>query len=143
MLVKTILRAKGTEVVTAQADATVAQIARLLRDKRIGCVVIAEAGGRIAGIVSERDIVQGLANEGPAFLDRRASQAMVREVVSCTAETSVEELMMLMTARRIRHLPVVENGRLTGIVSIGDVVKNRLDELESEAVQLRNYIVGA
>src|SRR3990172_10235818 len=97
MLVKTILRAKGTEVVTAQADATVAQIARLLRDKRIGCVVIAEAGGRIAGIVSERDIVQGLANEGPAFLDRRASQAMVREVVSCTAETSVEELMMLMT----------------------------------------------
>ena len=143
MLVKTILRAKGTEVVTAQAEATVAEIARLLRDKRIGCVVIAEAGGRIAGIVSERDIVQGLANEGPAFLDRRASQAMVREVVSCTAETSVEELMMLMTARRIRHLPVVENGRLTGIVSIGDVVKNRLDELESEAVQLRNYIVGA
>jgi CBS domain-containing protein len=143
MLVKTILRAKGTEVVTAQAEATVAEIARLLRDKRIGCVVIAEAGGRIAGIISERDIVQGLANEGPAFLDRRASQAMVREVVSCTSETSVEELMMLMTARRIRHLPVVENGRLIGIVSIGDVVKNRLDELESETVQLRNYIVGA
>lgn len=143
MLVRSILEAKGSGVVTTHGEARIADIVRLLREERIGCVVIVEPGGKVAGIVSERDVVRGLAAEGTSFLNRRASEAMTREVVTCDLDTSVEELMKEMTERRVRHLPVVHAERLRGIVSIGDVVKIRLDELEAEAADLRNYITRA
>jgi CBS domain-containing protein len=142
MNVAGILRAKGTSVVTIRSDATVAELVRGLRDARIGAMVVSDDGRAVDGIVSERDVVRGLAERGVSVLDAKVADVMTRQVVTCAANDSVKQLMSDMTRRRVRHLPVVQDGALIGIVSIGDVVKNRLEEMETEANVLREAYIG-
>lgn len=143
MNVATILETKGRAVVTIAPDATIADAVDLLRRKGIGAVVVSDDGVTMGGILSERDIVHALADRGAQALAASVADLMTRHVYSCGPSDTVADLMAEMTRRRIRHLPVVENGRLAGIVSIGDVVKNRLDEVESEASSLRQFITSA
>lgn len=143
MRVSTIIQSKGTIVYTIAPDATVADAVARLRDLRIGALVVSGGGGAIDGIVSERDIVHGLAADGTGLLDRKVADLMTVEVVTCAPEDTGRGVLGYMTERRIRHVPVVEDGRLTGMVSIGDVVKSRLDEIMREAEALRNYISQA
>ena len=142
MNVDGILKVKGTDIVTIRPDATIAQAVDRLREKRIGAVVVSADGASADGVLSERDIVRGLAEHGASLLDRRVSQVMTRAVITCAPDDKVADLMALMTERRIRHLPVMRNGRLAGLVSIGDVVKNRVDEIEFETNSLKTYIAG-
>ena len=143
MRVSTIIQSKGTIVYTIAPDATVADAVARLRDLRIGALVVSGDGGAIDGIVSERDIVHGLAEDGTGLLDRKVADLMTVEVVTCAPEDTGRGVLGYMTERRIRHVPVVEDGRLTGMVSIGDVVKSRLDEIMREAEALRDYISQA
>jgi CBS domain-containing protein len=143
MNVEAILNAKGRLVVTIAPEATVGAAVDLMRRRGIGAVVVSADGATLAGILSERDIVHALADRGPDLLTLPVSALMTRHVYTCKPADSIADLMAEMTERRIRHLPVVENGRLTGIVSIGDVVKSRLDEVESEASSLRQFITSA
>ena len=143
MNVNDILKAKGRDVATVAPDATVTDAVRLLHRRGIGALVVSADGNRLDGILSERDIVHALAAHGAAVLDRRVAELMTRRVVTCTPNDTIAELMGEMTRRRIRHLPVVDRGRLAGLVSIGDVVKNRLEEMESETTSLRQFIAGA
>ena len=143
MDVETILRNKGRAVATIRPDETVGAAVEALVSGNIGALVASEDGEHVDGIVSERDIVHALARHGDALLALTVAEVMTRSVVTCDPTESVAELMAEMTNRRIRHLPVVQNGRLCGIVSIGDVVKNRLDEIEYEARSLRSFIAGA
>ena len=143
MRVSTIIQSKGTIVYTIAPDATVADAVARLRDLRIGALVVSGGGGAIDGIVSERDIVHGLAADGTGLLDRKVADLMTVEVVTCAPEDTGRGVLGYMTERRIRHVPVVEDGRLTGMVSIGDVVKSRLDEIMREAEALRDYISQA
>jgi CBS domain-containing protein len=143
MNVEAILRDKGRAVATIRPDQTIKAALAALRDRNIGALVVSEDGERVLGIISERDIVHGLADHGGALLAMSVSEAMTRRVTTCDPTDSVADLMAEMTNRRIRHLPVVQNGRLIGIVSIGDLVKNRLDEIEYEARSLRSFIAGA
>jgi CBS domain-containing protein len=140
MQVASILASKGRNVVTAKPEASIPEIAQLLKTKKIGAAVVVDAGEHVIGIISERDLVHGLARHGARMLDMHVAELMTRDVVTCTSDLDVDEVMKEMTVSRIRHLPVVDAGRLTGIVSIGDVVKSRLDELEDEANQLKRYI---
>ncbi len=142
MLVGQILATKGSKVVTTRPDATIAEVAKLLRREKIGAVVVTEAGA-LCGIISERDVARGLADHGAELLEMKVGQLMTREVVTCAPEDSVDHLRETMTARRFRHLPVLRDGEMVGIVSIGDVVKHRLDELEAETHQLQDYIAGS
>ncbi len=140
MKVADILAHKGNRVVTIKSDASVRTAVKRLALERIGALVVSDDGEHVDGIVSERDIVLALAEEGAEILDpsRRVEELMTRSVRVCTPEDSVAHLMKVMTLHRIRHLPVVADGRLVGIVSIGDVVKNRLEELEMETSVLRD-----
>lgn len=140
MHVKFILKNKGTAVETVRPDATIGDATDRLRSKRIGALVVSANGTTVNGILSERDIVTGLANYGASLLDRRVDSHMTKDVKTCSMEDSVNSVMELMTDRRIRHVPVIQDGLLAGIVSIGDAVKNRLHELENEASSLRDYI---
>jgi CBS domain-containing protein len=140
MNVETILKSKGSSVITVAPTETVAHALSVLDAHHIGAVVVSADRARVVGILSERDIVRELARRGSALLDATVSEIMTRDVYVCEPDDTVAELMSQMTERRIRHLPVVVEGRLTGIVSIGDVVKNRLDEVESEKDALREYI---
>lgn len=140
MQVSVLLQVKGSEVVTVAPERTVAEVLAVLADHRIGAVVVARDGDRIAGVLSERDIVRALAADGPAALDATADALMTADVVTCEPDTTVERLMQVMTERRIRHVPVVVDGRLAGLVSIGDVVKHRVATLEQEAEALQSYI---
>jgi len=143
MNVETILGTKGRAVATIRPEDTVGAAVKALVSGNIGALVASEDGEHVDGIVSERDIVHALARHGDALLALTVAEVMTRSVVTCDPTESVAELMAEMTNRRIRHLPVVQNGRLCGIVSIGDVVKNRLDEIEYEARSLRSFIAGA
>jgi|AGTN01.3.fsa_nt_gi Predicted signal-transduction protein containing cAMP-binding and CBS domains len=146
MLVKTILKAKpgGTGVVTVAPEALVGEAARLLATHRIGALIAIEADGTIAGILSERDIVRGLALQGEGCLKSRVRDLMTAAVLTCHEDDTVESLMQTMTSRRIRHLPVMDSEqRLAGIVTIGDVVKSRLDQADMEVDNLRHYVVAA
>jgi CBS domain-containing protein len=143
MDVETILRTKGRAVATIRPEDTVGAAVEALVSGNIGALVASEDGEHVDGIISERDIVHALARHGDAFLALTVAEVMTRSVVTCDPTESVAELMAEMTNRRIRHLPVVRDGRLCGIVSIGDVVKNRLDEIEYEARSLRSFIAGA
>ncbi len=143
MNVQSILSTKGSEVVTIAPTASLSQAVALLREKGFGALVASADGATIDGIVSERDIVRALATEGAATLDRDVASCMSAEVFTCQPSDSIDALMSLMTERRIRHLPTVdEAGTLTGMISIGDVVKFRLGELERENDQLHDYIQG-
>jgi CBS domain-containing protein len=141
--VSAIIDRKGAEVATVAPSATLADAAALLAEHGIGALVVSSDGRRIEGVLSERDIVRRLADTGAATLDMRVTDAMTAEVTTCTWETTVDELVVLMTERRIRHVPVEEGGALVGIVSIGDVVKSRLDELTLETDQLQAYVTGS
>jgi CBS domain-containing protein len=142
MLIAQILAGKGREVVSTRPDATIAEVAGLLKARRIGAVVVTDADGQLCGIISERDLARGLADHGADLLDMRVSQLMTADVVTCSPEDGIGQLMQTMTERRFRHLPVVQDGRMVGIISIGDVVKHRLQELEAEASLLHDYIAG-
>jgi CBS domain-containing protein len=143
MNVHTILKNKGSAVATIAADATIDEAVELLRARGIGALVVSDDGERVDGILSERDIVDALGRYGDALLPLSVGKIMTRAVATCDPDDSVAELMAEMTNRRIRHFPVVRNGRLCGIVSIGDLVKSRLDEIEYEAHSLRSFIAGA
>jgi CBS domain-containing protein len=142
MLIAQILAGKGGEVVSTRADATIAEVASLLKARRIGAVVVTDAAGDLRGIISERDLARGLADHGAKLLDMRVSQLMTVDVVTCSPDDGIGQLMHTMTERRFRHLPVIEDGKLIGIISIGDVVKHRLQELEAETHLLQDYISG-
>jgi CBS domain-containing protein len=143
MNVETILRNKGNWVATIRPDATIADAVNMLHRERIGAIVVSDDGNSVDGILSERDVVNALADAGGALLARRVDDIMTRNVITCEPGDTVGELMAEMTSRRIRHFPVVTDGRLCGIVSIGDLVKNRLDEVEFEAQSLRSFIASA
>lgn len=143
MIVSTILATKGDSVVTIEPTATLAEASRLLAQHRIGAVVVTGAGGRIVGIVSERDIVRALAAQGAQGLELPLAEVMTRKVVTCTRADTIADLMERMTGGKFRHLPVVEEDRLVGIISIGDVVKLRVMEMEHEQNALRDYIQTA
>ncbi len=143
MRIYELLRTKGFHVITVRPSATVLEVVGLLEEYNLGAVVVSPDGREVAGIVTERDIVRRLV-DGTDFLDGPVSAIMTSEVQTCTAQDSVRSLMTIMTEQRIRHLPVVDDhGRLSGIVSIGDVVKHRLDEIGREAEAMREYISGA
>ena len=143
MHVAAILKEKGRAVETAGLDTTVMDVAARLSARRIGAIVITGAEGGIAGIVSERDIIRVIGQNGASALDWPVSEAMTRAVQTCRESDTIDNLMAVMTARRFRHLPVLENGRLSGIISIGDVVKHRVAEVEHEATMMRDYITAS
>lgn len=143
MAVAHILRQKGAAVVTVTPDDSVQHIVDTLSRHRIGAVVVIDAQGGIAGIVSERDVVRAMAGDVAGVIGRNAADIMTAKVRTCSPNDSEAELMQLMTAHRIRHLPVVANGKLAGMVSIGDVVKLRMEEVEREADELKTYIASA
>ena len=143
MTVKAIMSRKGSDVLTIEPTATLAAAVQLLAEQRIGAVVITGPDGQVIGILSERDIVRAIASRGPAALDEAVGQVMTRKVLTCAEADTVSSLMERMTAGKFRHLPVVDRGRLTGIVSIGDIVKHRLAEMEHESSALREYILTA
>ena len=141
MKVAAILKAKGTYVETTPPETSLYSIIWNLKLKRIGAFVVSQDGSTVLGIVSERDIVYGLAEHGPKLLALPVSEVMTSQVVTCTPEDNVTAIMARMTRYRVRHLPVVQDGKLAGIVSIGDVIKYRLDELEMEANILRETLM--
>jgi CBS domain-containing protein len=142
MQVKHILRNKGRDVITMDSEATLSEAARLLARRHIGALVVTDRNGGIAGILSERDIVRAMAEHSVAALAQSVSRHMTRAVSTCSETDTVDELMETMTHGRFRHMPVVENGRLCGIVSIGDVVKTCIAESTREAQSLREYIAA-
>jgi CBS domain-containing protein len=143
--VRDILGDKGRRVVTIRPDASVSTAVHRLALEKIGALVVSEDGHRVAGIISERDIVRALASDGAELLapSHRVADLMTKNVITCTMDDTVKHLMAEMTRRRIRHFPVLEDGQLAGIVSIGDVVKNRLGEVEMEATVLREAYIAA
>jgi CBS domain-containing protein len=142
MNVAAILKGKGRAVVTARPDISLQAIAERLVAKKIGAIVIVAADGRPLGIISERDIIRAIAERGPVCLSQPVSEYMTRQVVTCRESDTLDQLMATMTALRFRHVPVVEDGALAGIVSIGDVVKHHIAEVEMEASALRTYLVA-
>lgn len=143
MTVALILKAKGNAVFTIEPTRVLSEAVQILCERKIGAVIVTDAKGKPEGILSERDIVAALGNGGREALMRPVKDFMSSPVITCARGDSVEELMERMTDRRIRHLPVVEQGRLVGIVSIGDVVKRRIAETEFEANSMREYIAHA
>jgi CBS domain-containing protein len=146
MFVKNILqgKARGAGVVTISPDASISEAAKLLATHRIGALIATEADGAIAGILSERDIVRGLAGQEDVCTTARVRDLMTAAVLTCHEDDTIDSLMKTMTDRRIRHLPVIDSdGRLIGIVTIGDVVKRRLDQADMEVDNLRHYVVAS
>lgn len=143
MNVEQLLADKGHDVVSVQPHRTLGEVIRTLSERRIGAVVVMGADGKLVGILSERDIIRTLGESGAGALELPVSRAMTAKVVTCRSQTSVDELMEIMTSGRFRHVPVVENGRVTGLVSIGDVVKHRVAAIEAESRAMRDYIAMA
>ncbi|HWS57952.1 MAG TPA: CBS domain-containing protein [Actinotalea sp.] len=142
MRITEVLRRKGGSVVTITSDRGVRELLGLMGEHRVGALVVSDDGVRVDGIVSERDVVMRLHRDGDGVLDGPVSAIMTSEVHTCGLQDTVDELMEVMTERRIRHVPVLEDGRLVGIVSIGDVVKHRIAEVQDERDQLTAYITG-
>jgi CBS domain-containing protein len=138
MRIADVLRNKGNAVATIKPDATVAELLAGLAERNIGAMVVVGTG--LEGIVSERDVVRQLHAQGPGVLDQPVSKIMTSVIATCAKTDSIDAISALMTKNRVRHVPVLENDKLIGIVSIGDVVKNRIDELEAEHAQLQSYI---
>ncbi|MGL4974657.1 MAG: CBS domain-containing protein [Bosea sp. (in: a-proteobacteria)] len=143
MTVAHILGDKGREIFSTQPHRTLDEAAKLLAEKRIGAVIVMGADGALLGILSERDIIRAIGQGGSAALSKPVSSYMTAKVVTCTSETRVTEVMQIMTAGRFRHVPVLDGTRVTGIVSIGDVVKRRVAEMEAESSAMRDYIAMA
>jgi len=142
MYVHDILMTKGDRIITIRPDTTIDETSRLLAKHRIGAVLVTDEAEQIVGVISERDIVAGLASQGASVAGRSVADFMTRDVLTCTPSDSIADIMGVMTTRRIRHLPVLDGGRLVGIVSIGDVVKSRLDETKLEVESLRDYVLA-
>jgi len=138
--VSSVLKNKGHDVVSVAPHQTIASVVKVLTQNRIGAAPVINEAGQLIGIISERDIIRGMSEYAGTVLTLPAEQLMTREVKTCSFEDELVDLMEVMTLQRIRHLPVIENGALHGIVSIGDVVKQRLEEVQSEAEDLRRYI---
>jgi CBS domain-containing protein len=143
MTVKTILSRKGREVVTIAPTANLSEAVKLLAERRIGAVVVTGADNHVAGILSERDIVRALGERGAAALGDNIAAVMTRKVTTCTETDTIADIMERMTTGKFRHVPVVEQGRLSGVISIGDVVKFRVEEIVRESDALREYIATA
>jgi CBS domain-containing protein len=142
MRISDVLRGKGTRVVTVTPDTKVRELLAVLAEHGIGAVIVSRDGTSIDGIASERDVVRAFAKRGAAVMSEAVTEIYTADVHTVTPDTSLEEVMRIMTERRIRHAPVVIDRGLRGIVSIGDVVKNRIDELETERAALTDYITG-
>lgn len=142
MQVKEMLKAKRADVITAKPTDTIDTLTHLLALEKIGAVVVAVGDKTVIGIISERDIIRGLAVHGPSLLAMRITEIMTHDVLTCNLDDNIKDIMRRMTIRRIRHLPVVENNQLVGLISIGDIVKNRLDLMELEANVLRDQLVA-
>jgi len=140
MRISDVVRHKGGEVVTLRPEATVRQLLGVLEQHQIGAVVVSDDGSAVAGIVSERDVVRRLHTDGVGVLDQSVAMIMTTDVHTCTPEDRTADLARVMTERRVRHLPVVVDGALVAIVSIGDIVKGRIDELQTERDHLVGYI---
>ena len=140
MYVDTILKKKGDTVIAVEPNTLVSAAARILNDNRIGAALVRDSSGKIVGVLSERDIVRGVAINQETCLSMKAQDLMTHPVISCSPGDSIIEIMELMTERRIRHLPVMQGDTLLGIISIGDVVKQRISEIEHESEALKQYI---
>ena len=143
MTVKAILSRKGGDVVTIAPTANLSAAVKLLAERRIGALIVTGPDNRVAGVLSERDIVRTLGERGPAALEENVGAVMTRKVTTCTEADTIAVIMERMTSGKFRHLPVVEQGKLAGVISIGDVVKYRLEEIERESDALREYIATA
>ena len=139
MTIKAILQSRGGDVVSISSGSSVADAVALLAERRIGALPVID-GGAVSGIFSERDVIYGLAREGDAILKKKVAEVMITPAITVDQEETAMGALSLMTLRRIRHLPVVEDGRFVGFVSIGDIVKYRIDRIEAEAASLREYI---
>jgi CBS domain-containing protein len=142
MEVRAILAHKGSKVVTVRSTEIIQNVARRMRMERIGAAVVSENGRDVSGLISEREIAWGVAEFGAHIAQKSVSDLMSVSVTTCTPESTIAAVMQLMTHRRIRHVPVLDDGRLCGIVSIGDIVKHRLDEVQLEANVLRDYAIA-
>ena len=142
MIIAAILKQKGNKVVSVKPGDLTFEVTRTLTEHRIGAALVRDPAGDILGIVSERDIVRGMAEHGPGTSKLPAEQLMTRDLVTITPQTLVTEALAMMTRRRIRHLPVLADGRLVGMVSIGDLVKARIEEAEYETEELKHYVVS-
>ena len=140
MNVASILKGKGSDIITATEQDDIAAISKLLGHHKIGAVLVVDSDRHVKGVISERDIVRGLSESGDACLRKGVSDLMTSNVITCAPSDTIDEVMSLMTERRIRHLPVMEGDILVGFISIGDVVKARMDEVEREAAAMRDYI---
>ena len=143
MTVKSILAEKGTEVLTIGKDTTVNDAVSLLAKHRIGALVVADTGGTIRGIISERDIIRHIAEDGVEALNQKVATVMTANVKVCTESHTVNDVMEIMTRGRFRHMPVERDGKLIGVISIGDVVKRKIHEAEREAEEIKQYIATA
>ena len=142
MTVESILKTKGTDVVTIRPTATIADAAQALAEGKFGILVVSENGTAVEGILSERDIVQALARHGASTLDLSVDQVMTRDVIICSRKDRINDMMAVMSQKRIRHLPVVEDGKLAGVISMTDAMRARIDDVEHEATALRDFIAG-
>lgn len=142
-MISGILKGKGSDVVSVGPDELAVAVARILTERGIGAALVRDAAGQMLGIISERDIVRGMATQGQGTTQLPAKRLMTHDLVKVTPQTTVAQAMALMTHHRVRHLPVMESGKLVGLVSIGDLVKARIDEAEHEAAELRAYVVSA
>ena len=140
MRISQVIRRKGDLVVTVRPEATVQELLELLEEHKIGAVVVSDDGSTVSGIVSERDVVRHLHSDGAAILEETVATIMTSEVETCTPDDRIDAMARTMTDRRIRHIPVLVDGKLSAIVSIGDIVKYRIDELQTERDQLVGYI---
>lgn len=142
MSVSDILSVKGRSVVTIDHNEKLHDAVQLLANKKIGAVIVLNGDATVCGILSERDIVRDIAQNGESILSQKVSTCMTQKVVSCESSESIDSLMAKMTAGKFRHLPVIDNGSLTGIISIGDVVKRKIEQAEKEAEEMKRYIAG-
>ena len=143
MTVEKLLRTKGSTVVTIRPDASLADATHELAAGNFGALIVSADGREVIGIISERDIVRSLAKEGASALDRKVSDVMTIEVFSCAPSDRVDDMMAVMSNRRFRHMPVIENGVLCGVISMTDVMRKRIDEIQHEADAMRTFITGS
>lgn len=142
MAVSEILAEKGGNVITANQQTTLEETARILSENKIGAIVVQTEDGKVCGIVSERDVVREISKSGVSAMGRPVSDCMTHKVVSCTSDDTIDSLMEKMTAGKFRHIPVIDKGKLVGIISIGDVVKRKIEQAEREAEEMKRYIAG-
>jgi len=143
MYVKNVLQYKGHQIISVAPSNSLLEVAKTLRENKIGAALVCEGEGRMCGVISERDIIIAIAKHGAAILEGKVSDFMTEGVYTCSLEDDMKKVMEQMTSKRIRHLPVIEDGKVVGVISIGDVVKQRMAETEAESEALMTYITTA